>query len=317
MSGVIVIEGPDGTGKTTLAAAFQRQFNAHVLHADYRWCDKIFYYHTALLRKALKLADTGKLVILDRLWPSELIYGQLYRGGTRFPHLGQLLDRVLLKHAALYIFCNSPADDLARRHAQLRQVRDELYHDKIQQLSASYRAFVRHFNRRGRFDVVEYSIEAYGDKLDDYCQVIVDRLQLWRQLQLPSALNFSTHNVLGHIVAAKFLFVGDRVNPKLRQVRWPFYEHGNCSLFLAACLDSLNFATELGMWTNANDGDEFKEILAFKPELTVIGLGKQAANTLRRAGVKCVELPHPQYGRRFDRQGFKRQLSQVLMSHDV
>jgi thymidylate kinase len=315
MPGLILIEGPDGTGKSTLAAQFKKDLGAVVLHQCYRWKTRMFHYHTAVLRKALKLVDQGQLVVLDRLWPSELLYGQVYRGGSPIPHEGRFMDRVMLKHASLYIFCGGDPKVIAERHARLKQERGELYESKVEQLAIAYSKFVKSFASVGdfwRFDVMQYSIEDDGSCLSDYVKRAADRLELWRKRQFQPALLFSNQNVLGHAALAKFLFVGDKCNQKHRDMLWPFYEYGNCSLFMTECLHDLGFREELGMWTNANAGADFRILLEFRPNLKVIALGAEAHGALCAAHVAHEVVPHPQYGRRFDRDGFKKQLEGVL-----
>ena len=76
MKGIIVIDGCDGTGKTTLAEAICRRYDGVYIHNTYRWPTKMPLYHTAALHRALKLAKT-RLVVIDRLWMSEAIYAEV------------------------------------------------------------------------------------------------------------------------------------------------------------------------------------------------------------------------------------------------
>lgn len=320
MAGLILIEGPDGTGKSTLAAQFKRDFGAVVLHQRYRWKTRMFHYHTAVLRRAIKLVGQGKLVVLDRLWPSELVYGQVYRGGSPIPLEGRFMDRVLLKHAAFYIFCGGDPKVIAARHAKLKEQRDELYESKIEELARAYDQFVSDFAGSGdnrRFDVVNYSIENDGDFLDHFAKSVVTRMELWQKRQYLPALSCSNQNILGHAATAKILFVGDKCNQKHRGMLWPFYEYGNCSLFMTECLNELGFSEQHAMWTNANAGDDFKGIIEFRPHLKVVSLGADAHDTLHAAGISHHSIPHPQYGRRFDRSGFLKHLESVLKPDEL
>ncbi len=52
---IIVLDGPDAVGKTTLAEAFLKKYpDTKYLHLIYRWQDKIFDYHTAAMKLAGK-----------------------------------------------------------------------------------------------------------------------------------------------------------------------------------------------------------------------------------------------------------------------
>jgi hypothetical protein len=77
---IFVIEGPDNSGKTTLANQLMAKTNAHYLHATYKFKGRMMLYHIALLRKAVRIAET-RPVVLDRWFPSELVYGNVYRNG--------------------------------------------------------------------------------------------------------------------------------------------------------------------------------------------------------------------------------------------
>ena len=77
MKGIIIIEGSDASGKTTLANKLLRKYNGIIFHQTYRFKNKIPIYHMAILRKALKLSKT-RLIILDRLHISEYIYGKVF-----------------------------------------------------------------------------------------------------------------------------------------------------------------------------------------------------------------------------------------------
>lgn len=84
MKGIIIIEGPDSCGKSTLAKRLAFDYSGIIFHQSYKFKNKIPIYHLAVLRKALKLSQK-KLVILDRLHISEYIYGKVYRNEKRWP----------------------------------------------------------------------------------------------------------------------------------------------------------------------------------------------------------------------------------------
>ena len=71
---IVILEGADMTGKTSLANHLIRNFGAKYLHMTYRFAGKEFAYHTAVLKKALQLSRRGHMVVLDRCWMSESIY---------------------------------------------------------------------------------------------------------------------------------------------------------------------------------------------------------------------------------------------------
>jgi hypothetical protein len=103
---IIVLEGPDGSGKTTLAKYFQEYYNAIYLHTTYRFRKYHDIYQKAIIRIALtKAIMNDRLVVIDRWWISEAIYGEVFRQGSTWPNLGEKLDEVLRFFGGLYIFC--------------------------------------------------------------------------------------------------------------------------------------------------------------------------------------------------------------------
>lgn len=130
----------------------------------------------------------------------------------------------------------------------------------------------------------------------------IRRLAIHRAAQFPPALDPANRNLVGHADLAYVLFVGDQINPVYRRFRhWPFHANSGCTVYLAQCLERIQFNEMRGMWTNINCAEQHvQKLLAFKPDLHVIALGKEAASGLKRAGVKVgSELPHPQFASRF------------------
>jgi thymidylate kinase len=80
---IIVIEGPDGTGKTTLAREIYDQTKGHVLHCTWNKDWDMKQYFTEILETARKL-EKYQTVVIDRWAPSEWVYGHVFRGGPQF-----------------------------------------------------------------------------------------------------------------------------------------------------------------------------------------------------------------------------------------
>lgn len=104
MKGIIIIEGADACGKTTLAKRLAFDYNGIIFHQTYRFKNKIPLYHLAILRKALKLSKK-KLVILDRLHISEYIYGKIYRNEQRWPWMLNTFNRICQELNIPIIIC--------------------------------------------------------------------------------------------------------------------------------------------------------------------------------------------------------------------
>lgn len=300
------------------------------MHQTYRFKNQMFTYHTARLRKAIELSRDN-LVVLDRLWMSEEVYGHVYRGGTKWPHEGRMMDRVLRKHAAINIICSSKPEIISARHAQMKLKRVEQFNDNMEKIAGRFnklyygdhnrevpaKTYVDHLQIAGgmvrRGDTLYYSIESEGRNPELFRNVVFDTLEDFRRKQYEPALDPGDHNILGHLGHAKYLFVGDEVNPKSRTLRWPFYDYGHSSLFLSECLHNLSFDETTAMWTNANNSpDHLEELVEIKP-FKVIALGGRALQRLERLKIPVhAKVDHPQYAKRFIKDPLHAYSEQLL-----
>lgn len=78
---IMVLDGPDCAGKSTLAEELVKLTGGHHLHLTYRWPTKMHLYHQAALNFCVDMAKK-KPVILDRWWMSEIAYANVFRNGS-------------------------------------------------------------------------------------------------------------------------------------------------------------------------------------------------------------------------------------------
>lgn len=79
---IIIIEGPDFSGKSTLAKSLMQRYRNHVyIHCAVT--PDIYALHTNALTNAIKLSKDFT-VIIDRLHYSELVYGPIFRNGVSY-----------------------------------------------------------------------------------------------------------------------------------------------------------------------------------------------------------------------------------------
>lgn len=104
---LIILEGPDGSGKTTLATKISKQTGYPILHFAQPKTDEekqgMFDEYYKLARK-----NYTKNVILDRCWYSEMVYGPIMRDKSyiTYPQM-YLLEQQLCKHGAMLIYCTA------------------------------------------------------------------------------------------------------------------------------------------------------------------------------------------------------------------
>lgn len=327
MRGLIILEGADGTGKTTLAKHLQDNHGARYLHMTYRYKDKMFLYHAAMLKHAISMADS-QLVVLDRCWWSDTIYGAEYRGGSKWPLMGRFLDRVALKHAAYTVMALT--DDMeayAEKFQKLRTERVEMYDDttgvamryndlyygydtrtKPDQAPDDYaKQLIRRGGLRKRTDVMPYRIDDEGRNVAGFADVLLNFLDIHRCQQAPLALGSRFQNFLGHAHEAKYVLIGDEPSDsQYRDVRWPFFAYRNSSLYLTEAMGRLNLDETQFCWVNINDDYGYRSAchLIDTCGLIPIVMGEKARAAYIRLSLPepYRYMPHPQYLRRFTKK---------------
>jgi hypothetical protein len=155
---LIVLEGMDSTGKSTLARFLAGHFEATLLHAS---GNKTFHgimevYHQDLLSIAEANLRIGRSVIMDRHWPSEFTYGRILRP-VQVKYDFSAMHEKMQELEATYIFCKSTGS--YPRHLET--------HTKLEQYPAeSYFSILSEYNLL--FDTlphVKYNLEEHGLEL--------------------------------------------------------------------------------------------------------------------------------------------------------
>ena len=101
---IFVLEGPDGVGKTTLALELQQYLGARYIHLTYRFKNKMHKYHYAAIRLAAHLSQ-HQPVVIDRWWPTEIVYADVYRGGSPFTKHYFKLEHIATQMGVTYVVC--------------------------------------------------------------------------------------------------------------------------------------------------------------------------------------------------------------------
>lgn len=136
--GIVVLEGADGSGKTRLANHFREKYGARYMHSRI-WKDRILWDSTMMRRAERFVCDRGELVIFDRMWPSELIYGPIFRGGAAYGNdMANEFDELICAAPGVYVLCvPSDAQKHLARFERLKTERKEAF-DRMEQVIQRY-----------------------------------------------------------------------------------------------------------------------------------------------------------------------------------
>lgn len=132
MANYIIVEGPDGAGKTTLIeellksypGAISKHFG-HIPNPDEYW---------SIYAEAIEENNNKTVVIFDRSWYSDMVYGPVMRNKLEMsPIHARMLDALVVANGGgMIIYCTAKTDILWKRC----KARGETYITSIEQLNA-------------------------------------------------------------------------------------------------------------------------------------------------------------------------------------
>jgi cytidylate kinase len=112
--GPVLLEGPDGGGKTTLAEAIAAAMGYHVA--------KNVAPEPGTTREQLLAYYRAQVMpgnVIDRAWPSEMVYGRRFRGEPLLePKDAAWLTKVLVAEGGVMVLCVPPLDACLRAYRE-------------------------------------------------------------------------------------------------------------------------------------------------------------------------------------------------------
>jgi GTPase SAR1 family protein len=178
---ILIFEGPDGVGKTTLINYFkkkvQKPFYMHL-----RVHKNMLLWHTASARLAIRKQMEGKTVLIDRHWPSEQFYSYIRSKGPSYNP--RYLYNKLKERGAKYIWC-IPEDktQVKENHRINRTKREEEYWDIDQVIDGYYHAWYTRLESKNficslsplkeRADFIRYDYYKDGHKMDAFTDKVL------------------------------------------------------------------------------------------------------------------------------------------------
>lgn len=281
---IVILEGPDGGGKTTIAEELKKtKPGTRVIHhGAYAGQDKIFVYYLASLLYAHRRPHLN--VIFDRSWLSEAPYGRVMRGGQdRLGSLKRVLERIALGLGAIVVNCLPSPEVLKNTYAKRSSTE---YPDSERKLMQ-----VRH---------------EYAQLRTELPMILFDRGRQTFTALLTEIVRQTYTNGgpgIGSWKPGVTLMVGEQLGASHTRgwpSNWAFCGSAGCSPWFAAELDRLRVSERTLYWVNALDSrsrpTSFDFVEGLKPS-RIIALGKVASSVLD--DIPHIEIEHPQHHKRF------------------
>jgi len=302
---LIILEGPDGAGKTTLAKLLAELGALTYVHHGPPSGPPFNQYQAALHQKD---------VVIDRLFHGELVYGPALRGGSQLDDVQvQYLELEAEAAGALMVWCTCSPKELVRRRLPFYQKHDAW--DLVERYATVTAA--------SQLPRVVYDS---GNQQPE--EVVKDVIVLAAQRRVTHYRGVGSPN-------APVALVGERLSgslPSPGDVAWsngsvftrmrPF-DRSRSGRYLMECLWRWNnYHPSRFYLTNAYkdhlEVDDGEELVAELSNISrVVALGEVAATRLREVGRDPVVIPHPQYWSRFhhhDRSGYTKLLVEAMTS---
>lgn len=276
---IIILEGPDGAGKTTLAKQLAEAFQLRIHHEGPPPKNVSVLQHYGRILDAAR----GQNVVFDRLYVGERVYGPIVRGEDRLGGDGYKRMRQLSwAVGALEILC-LPSFEVCLTNWQNRK--GELFADaaKLRQVHDSYR---RYFTASMYLQYDFTSADWGWPWLRKTLEMVVPT---WDSL--PARMT-------GH-PKATYLFVGDRGGDPDYRPDLPFFATSGSAQYLHNRLQDAGFDDSDVAFINSFSHETGKIETIPQTFQKVIALGLHADKICHQQGVQHVKIPHPQFWKRF------------------
>lgn len=291
---VIILEGPDGGGKTFLARQLQA-LGWQYHHEGPPPGDPFQHY----LGRLLTYLRKKKPVVLDRFHLGEYVYGPVKRDTNYMTKTGlRIFDRICRAYNVPQVLCLPTYDTAA---ATWSSGRPEYVKDREEFYEVYYRYHgllkmpgkLHHAWDQGRAWSAETLADWHGFKAD------------------PLPLG-----TIGYAETARFLVVGEQSNT---EYDLPFCDLRNSSSYLNHALRAAGYPERDLVLTNAFDKQDrmrdLEQIRARMPQLRMaLALGNKALRACEAFEIPCVRLPHPSQHKRFE---YKQKDAYIQMLKEV
>lgn len=304
---LIILEGPDGTGKSTLAQVIydklvdraKARTRVYLLHQGPPKLHPLDHYVTPLLRYR---PNTDVHIVCDRWHWGEAVYPHILGRPTKLDdEVWRYTELFLQSRAAVVTYLDRPVNQL---RATLIKRGDDLVQPKhIADIACLYDVVHSKYSNvyRNRIMMTPYFEHSDVNSLDFLATQIILTAETIEQRAFNSDVN-DLVTYVGHSMP-HILLIGDVRNgiDKMRHELAPAfgpYPATSGHYLMRSLLNTDLFNERLGI-VNINDVDPASKLMTMLTPDSVVALGENAHRKLDELKWPHGAVPHPQYVRRF------------------
>lgn len=290
---LVVIEGVDKAGKSTLADRLKRELEWPIVHFGKPGPDPALEYITFLKD------DTH--IICDRFYVGELIYGPLLRNKHSMTPLQIVtIERMCRKVGMILVHVDPEYGIIATR---LMLLGDDLINAEQNELA--HKMFRDIMPSRNTGHIVKWSQGTTVQHVAETIRMMVDRDILLHQ----RAMEYCSG--IGTVIGEKIVLVGEKLNDSTTWVGMPF-DSGPSSDYLLRTMQHAN-VDESKVYVTNSDKVTQKEVDFLKStgSTKFISLGNKAHDKLKSLGISSAKVAHPGYWRRFHHYDMPKYATQL------
>lgn len=314
---LIILEGPDGGGKTTFGVELAKALRFKYIHMSAM--SSVGGGLAKMFVEAMMPALYGyQGVVMDRCWRSEPIYGAEFRGGDDRvgPESAAMLERIAARCHPTYVLCLPPVDACLET---FRSRKGEEYLDTEVQLQEVYHNYKR---TRANYDAVYDRTQLSTRQMVEQLSLAVASQRMHKDLRHSTVL--PTVGWLDASVAIMGEAFGSHKDcDPLQQYPFVSFSGHGCSRWLTSHLLQAEVSERSLVWLNANfDRQHISDFLGQTRIKAIFALGVEASRAASDIdvpnGVIVHHVNHPQHAKRF-RKPFELadQLSTYLSQEEL
>ncbi|KKL08242.1 hypothetical protein LCGC14_2577830 [marine sediment metagenome] len=294
----IVVDGCDGSGKTTLIRTLRDYFHWPVVH--------VVQPHKPDILQMMKLIECAP-VIFDRFHWSPVVYGAALRKGPELaPYDLWALDGMLMNRGFINVYCETDINTML-----INNKKEEQLWEAVRKKSSVTRIVHEYRLLEQANQLICYSYDYQAETTD----TLLDLIRTMVGFEGPA-------RVQGHPKPTTW-FVGDERADKGRGgISIPFYDIGISNklvsgtlLYQALVENNLTWNKRVALSNSA--GEDLQTVYSQLGEpAMVVALGRVAARRLADARLPARYVPHPQWWRRFnhhDPKGYTTAIREAVL----